>query len=188
MIHEPSIVSPQQNMLMSVNRTFHRFPNYAIFSSHLSLPLTSVWTSSTIPFAQTLNLCATFDVTNQDSNPLWQHPTSQFTAPFRAPAQQPHQPTYGPFGGPNQGDQLSRPRLPNLPANQWQGRLVSRNPNKRGGSRLGQAVYAHTSKVASRRKKLCPGNTTSNTERSNLVSVGELWLSYSYSSASSEVQ
>ena len=33
-----------------------------------------------------------------------------------------------PFQGPNERESLRRPRLPNLPTNQWQSRLTGRNP------------------------------------------------------------
>jgi len=41
-----------------------------------------------------------------------------------------------PFQGPNERESLRRPRLPNLPTNQWQSRLAGRNPDKRRESRL----------------------------------------------------
>jgi hypothetical protein len=69
MLHEPSTLPPQLKLLISVNRTLHKFPNYEIFSIHMLLPLSSVLTFSTIPFSQTLSLCATFHVTHQDSHP-----------------------------------------------------------------------------------------------------------------------
>jgi hypothetical protein len=63
---------------------------------------------------------------------MWEIPTSLLAAPSRAPAQQPHQPNYGSFRDPNQGDQLSKPSLPNLPANQWQSRLAAEIRIKEG--------------------------------------------------------
>ena len=41
-----------------------------------------------------------------------------------------------PFQGPNERESLSRPRLTNLPTNEWQSRLAGRNPDKRREFRL----------------------------------------------------
>jgi len=79
----------------------------------------------------------------------------------------------GHFQGHNKRVSLSKPRLSNVPTNQWQRRLTSRNPHKRGQSRpqimsrlwtfihcfhstlSSTKQHFKTTQGTSRRKKLC---------------------------------